>query len=1196
MTGTQADPGVIPRAVRDVFRKTEELADNTSRETLVRVSFLEIYNEDVRDLLDVGGEGTKLAIREEAERGVFVAGLREHIVTDADAALALMEKGNKNRATGETAMNKRSSRSHSIYRLVVESAPRSSKNPGKGAMRYGTLTLVDLAGSERVRKAQTSGDRLREGASINKSLLTLGTVINKLTEGVSATHIPFRDSKLTRILAPSLGGNAKTTVICNIATSAQHFSETLSTLRFAARAKKVKNFVRINEVISSGKAILQQKMSEISRIRWKLATSAATLAARAQAEREVTRMRQEILEARRKNDILQAQIETEKDTVVEKNRAIEALKSHWAETFSSSSAVRDNEEDQEMTPDRRVRRLSLVTPGNPASEQDAGGTPSSLSPSLAEQMVGTLRARAKQARARSRWRVAFNAVTAGRHRDAASRLVGVAVAAAYKERQARKLAEQQRVLAEQLKSKLTSVEQQLKGTDAQLDAARSAWAQREVDAAAKAAEESQRMREARLAKEAAERSAGEANAKLLEASQALEGTEGERKSLARQLEDVDAERVELIRRLAEADAERAALSDKLKHSHEASEAAAHEAARKLEKAEAAAAAAASRCGDLTADLREAMARTMALEAAQSEDSRKSAQAISAESQRRAEAEAKILRLEEDSGRLEAELADLRRRLQEMSATALRDAESRAEADAAAEDASRAIAHWQTAAAEAAEDLETARERLASTEVALSESQVENARTQGELDRQKEDLHKALRQLRAELESLRHAAATAQDEGEREREALRAALACAGSDADSRGEELAAAQEALAASRRDAAASAAELAGLRSRIEETERALANATDAIHARERDLADARSLAEELAGMRVRAEVAEASARTANELATTRERELMEARANSATEKAAADEAGARLLASEESLRAEKRRLMDENTFIRAELERTLAEAARLRSAAAAASVPLKRAEDLEAALHAAQEEASTARAGETAAIARASAAEASAASAVAERAKVSRRLDEESMRRRAVLEEERAARIEAAFAAEEEKARMRVRLAAAEGAAEAAAGEALGLHRKLHKVAYAVDGLANGTLLLAGGGNNVRVEELPVQKQRNPLVPPSPPGHSPQSPPYLDWAHHAAASSPAASPSSADLYPSVLHGARELQEHLDAIYRLSDGQRCPADVFGAVARAQEPTPASAAEDTTRLAAARGPSPRGSGPGGDL
>ncbi|KAI8477274.1 MAG: P-loop containing nucleoside triphosphate hydrolase protein [Monoraphidium minutum] len=279
MRGGAREPGIIPLAVREVFALIEHTTD---REFLLRVSYMELYNEEVNDLL--APENMRLPIHESKEAGVYVAGLREDIVTSPEQArgvLQLLEDGEANRHVGSTRMNEGSSRSHTVFRMVIESRSRGvgdldalPPDDAAGAILVSTLTLVDLAGSERVAKTGAEGIRMKEGTAINKSLLTLGTVINKLSEGaqLSGAHIPYRDSKLTRILQPSLGGNAKTAIICNVTPAGCHTEESHSTLRFACRAKRVVNNAVVNEVVSDA-AVLKRQAKEIEELKQRLADS-----------------------------------------------------------------------------------------------------------------------------------------------------------------------------------------------------------------------------------------------------------------------------------------------------------------------------------------------------------------------------------------------------------------------------------------------------------------------------------------------------------------------------------------------------------------------------------------------------------------------------------------------------------------------------------------------------------------------------------------------------------------------------------------------------------------------------------------------------------------------------------------------------------------------------------------------------------
>ena len=265
MKGNDKEPGIIPLSVRDLFRMMQQLSHE--RDFLVRVSYMEIYNEEIRDLLADGDVcGSHVAIKQSAEQGIFVDGLQEIIVSSVDHVLQLVEQAEQERHVGETKMNKRSSRSHAIFRMVIESRAHAG---GNTPVKVATLNLVDLAGSERISKTGAEGQRKKEGAAINKSLLSLGTVISKLSEG--ASHIPYRDSKLTRILQPSLGGNAKTAIICAITPAVEHCEESHSTLRFACRAKTVVNRATMNEVLTDA-ALLKKQAKEIEELRKQIGT------------------------------------------------------------------------------------------------------------------------------------------------------------------------------------------------------------------------------------------------------------------------------------------------------------------------------------------------------------------------------------------------------------------------------------------------------------------------------------------------------------------------------------------------------------------------------------------------------------------------------------------------------------------------------------------------------------------------------------------------------------------------------------------------------------------------------------------------------------------------------------------------------------------------------------------------------------
>ncbi|TDL27492.1 kinesin heavy chain [Rickenella mellea] len=232
--------GIIPRITEQIFAAIVE--SDPHLEYLVKVSYMEIYLERIRDLL--APQNDNLQIHEEKSKGVYVKNLSDYYVSSAKEVYEIMRQGGAARVVTSTNMNAESSRSHSIFLITIQ-----QRNTETGAQKTGNLYLVDLAGSEKVGKTGASGQTLEEAKKINKSLSALGMVINALTDGKS-THIPYRDSKLTRILQESLGGNSRTTLIINCSPSSYNEAETLSTLRFGMRAKSIKNTARVNAELS----------------------------------------------------------------------------------------------------------------------------------------------------------------------------------------------------------------------------------------------------------------------------------------------------------------------------------------------------------------------------------------------------------------------------------------------------------------------------------------------------------------------------------------------------------------------------------------------------------------------------------------------------------------------------------------------------------------------------------------------------------------------------------------------------------------------------------------------------------------------------------------------------------------------------------------------------------------------------------
>ncbi|CAK1554391.1 unnamed protein product [Leptosia nina] len=269
MAGSNSAPelrGIIPNSFAHIFSHIAKAKDD--EKFLVCVTYLEIYNEEVRDLLG-NNPHQSLEVKERPDIGVFVKDLTGYVVHNADELEKIMAVGNKNRHIGATAMNIESSRSHAIFSITVESSKKGED--GKMHVKMGKLHLVDLAGSERQSKTQATGTRLKEATKINQSLSVLGNVISALVDGKS-THIPYRNSKLTRLLQDSLGGNSKTVMIATIGPSDTNYVETISTLRYANRAKNIENKTHVNN--EPGDALLTRFQQEIDQLKKQLEESA----------------------------------------------------------------------------------------------------------------------------------------------------------------------------------------------------------------------------------------------------------------------------------------------------------------------------------------------------------------------------------------------------------------------------------------------------------------------------------------------------------------------------------------------------------------------------------------------------------------------------------------------------------------------------------------------------------------------------------------------------------------------------------------------------------------------------------------------------------------------------------------------------------------------------------------------------------
>ena len=414
MQGTASSPGVIPLAITDIFSYIRE---TPSREFLLRVSYLEIYNEKIHDLLSmptvaaVGGaaQQEEIKLREDSKRGVYAFPLKEEIVQSPTQLLRVIARGDQARRTASTQFNARSSRSHAVVQIVVESRERIPGNAASGAaenkrggllpggVRVSTLSLIDLAGSE---KAAETKERRTEGSHINKSLLTLGTVIAKLSgdkdkDGKPADkdgkHLPYRDSKLTRLLQGALSGNSLVSILCTIqigstgsvASANTHTGETINTLKFASRAKNniVSHAKRAEEALGSGgdggaRVMLERYRMEIVELRGMLDTQAKNNHKKDEEEekaRDVAREREQ--EHRHEEQLLEMQLARTalKERIDHLNRLILSSKSIGVNSSGTFSSLGMHPRSSVAS----VRSMATTTGSRPMVERTASMTSSS---------------------------------------------------------------------------------------------------------------------------------------------------------------------------------------------------------------------------------------------------------------------------------------------------------------------------------------------------------------------------------------------------------------------------------------------------------------------------------------------------------------------------------------------------------------------------------------------------------------------------------------------------------------------------------------------------------------------------------------------------------------------------------------------------------------------------------------------------
>ncbi|CAA0815329.1 Kinesin-like protein NACK1 [Striga hermonthica] len=302
--------GITEKAVNDIYK---HIMNTPERDFKIKISGLEIYNENVRDLLN-SESGRNLKLLDDPEKGTVVEKLVEETAKDDEHLRHLIHICDAQRQVGETALNDTSSRSHQIIRLTIESTLRENSDCVRSYVA--SLNFVDLAGSERASQTNAEGVRLREGCHINLSLMTLTTVIRKLSVGKRSGHIPYRDSKLTRILQHSLGGNARTAIICTLSPASSHVEQSRNTLLFATRAKEVTNNAHVNMVISE-KQLVKHLQKEVARLEAELRTPDPS----SEKEVKIRQMEMEMEELRRQRDLAQSQVDDLRRKLEEEQRA-----------------------------------------------------------------------------------------------------------------------------------------------------------------------------------------------------------------------------------------------------------------------------------------------------------------------------------------------------------------------------------------------------------------------------------------------------------------------------------------------------------------------------------------------------------------------------------------------------------------------------------------------------------------------------------------------------------------------------------------------------------------------------------------------------------------------------------------------------------------------------------------------------------
>lgn len=365
ITGTAQQPGIIFLTMQELFEKINERSEE--KQTEITLSYLEIYNETIRDLLVPGGSKGGLMLREDANQAVSVAGLSSHKPQDVQEVMDMIVKGNEYRTISPTAANATSSRSHAVLQINVAQKDRNASVNEPHTMA--TLSIIDLAGSERASATKNRGERLIEGANINKSLLALGSCINALCDPRKKNHVPYRNSKLTRLLKFSLGGNCKTVMIVCVSPSSAHFDETQNTLRYANRAKNIqtkvtRNVFNVNRHVKDFLVKIDEQMAMINELKaqQKDAENIAFVKFRKQAEKRDAIAREGVARIRAAFENSAAERQ-EKVNQMKKLRQIErriSILSSWIASFDTICDSRDEEMPANLASMRKTAQGILL--------------------------------------------------------------------------------------------------------------------------------------------------------------------------------------------------------------------------------------------------------------------------------------------------------------------------------------------------------------------------------------------------------------------------------------------------------------------------------------------------------------------------------------------------------------------------------------------------------------------------------------------------------------------------------------------------------------------------------------------------------------------------------------------------------------------------------------------------------------------